>query len=53
MKVGDDDDLAIVRDWDRENKKGRYIDYDDDKLTAQLQRGGEVRRMKCQKWCHT
>ncbi|KAK1809647.1 hypothetical protein LTR12_016004 [Friedmanniomyces endolithicus] len=40
--VGDDDDLAIVRDWDRENKKGRYIDYDDDKLTAQLQRGGEA-----------
>ncbi|TKA45628.1 hypothetical protein B0A54_04167 [Friedmanniomyces endolithicus] len=42
LKVGDDDDLAIVRDWDRENKKGRYIDYDDDKLTAQLQRGGEA-----------
>ncbi|TKA83297.1 hypothetical protein B0A55_00776 [Friedmanniomyces simplex] len=42
LKVGDDDDLAIVRDWNRENKKGRYIWYDEDKLTNLLQRGGEA-----------
>ncbi|KAK4944745.1 hypothetical protein LTR10_015915 [Elasticomyces elasticus] len=42
LKVGDDDDLAIVRDWDRDNKKGRYLYYEDEKLLNLLQRGGEA-----------
>ncbi|KAK5691755.1 hypothetical protein LTR17_025575 [Elasticomyces elasticus] len=42
LKVGDDDDLAIVRDWDRDNKKGRYLYYEDEKLLNMLQRGGEA-----------
>ncbi|KAK3073270.1 hypothetical protein LTR53_005320 [Teratosphaeriaceae sp. CCFEE 6253] len=41
LKVGDHDDLAIVQDWDRDRKTGRSLDYDEEKLKAVLQRGGE------------
>jgi len=38
-KIGDDDDLRIVRDWDRDDKKGRGVYYEDEKLKDLLQRG--------------
>ncbi|KAK5696884.1 hypothetical protein LTR17_024203 [Elasticomyces elasticus] len=40
-------DLAIVRDWDRDNKKGRYLYYEDEKLLNLLQRGGEASCATC------
>ncbi|CAK1367505.1 unnamed protein product [Cercospora beticola] len=40
IRVGDDDDLEVVRDWDRDTKEGLRIKYDDDKLKEALQKGG-------------
>ncbi|KAK4497741.1 hypothetical protein PRZ48_010394 [Zasmidium cellare] len=40
LRVGDDDDLDVVRDWNPEKKQGSKIAYDDDKLKEVLQRGG-------------
>lgn len=42
LRVGDNDDLDVVRDWDREKKEGMSIKYDDEKLKLALQRGGEA-----------
>ncbi|KAH9807335.1 Calpain-type cysteine protease DEK1 [Teratosphaeria destructans] len=42
LKVGDDDDLQIVRDWHRERKEGMSLRHDEDKLKDSLQRGGEA-----------
>lgn len=42
LKVGDDDDLTVVRDWDKDKKDGRCVYMDDEKLKKQLQRGGEA-----------
>ncbi|PPJ60075.1 hypothetical protein CBER1_07581 [Cercospora berteroae] len=40
IRVGDDDDLEVVRDWDRDAKEGLRIKYDDNKLKEALQKGG-------------
>ncbi|KYG49847.1 hypothetical protein M433DRAFT_139740 [Acidomyces richmondensis BFW] len=42
LKVGDDDDLKVVRDWDKEKKEGLPLKHDEDKLKDGLQRGGEA-----------
>ncbi|KAK3634562.1 hypothetical protein LTR56_011006 [Elasticomyces elasticus] len=42
LQVGDDDDLAIVRNWDKDNKKARQVEYENEKLLNLLQRGGEA-----------
>lgn len=42
LKVGDDDDLKIVRDWDKQKKEGLSLKHDEDKLKDSLQRGGEA-----------
>ncbi|KAK5119192.1 hypothetical protein LTR85_007806 [Meristemomyces frigidus] len=42
MRVGDDDDLQVVRDWDKDEKQGMNLKHDGDKLKNQLQRGGEA-----------
>lgn len=42
MRVGDDDELWVVRDWDREKKEGTGLAHDEDKLKDTLQRGGEA-----------
>ncbi|WPH00465.1 Hypothetical protein R9X50_00329400 [Acrodontium crateriforme] len=42
LKVGDDDDLCVVRDWDKDKKEGLSLKHDEDKLKDQLQRGGEA-----------
>ncbi|EME80746.1 uncharacterized protein MYCFIDRAFT_79946 [Pseudocercospora fijiensis CIRAD86] len=42
LRVGDDDNLDVVRDWDKEDKEGQYLNYDEDKLKEALQRGGEA-----------
>lgn len=40
LRVGDDDDLQIVRDWDSDKKEGLSIKHDEDKLKETLQKGG-------------
>ncbi|USW56034.1 Putative cysteine peptidase, cysteine active, peptidase C2, calpain, catalytic [Septoria linicola] len=40
LRVGDDDDLEVVRDWDRDKKEGMRIKYDDEKLKEALQKDG-------------
>ncbi|KAF2206309.1 hypothetical protein CERZMDRAFT_72258 [Cercospora zeae-maydis SCOH1-5] len=40
LRVGDDDHLEVVRDWDRDAKEGWRIKYDDEKLKEALQKGG-------------
>ncbi len=43
LRVGDDDGLTIVRDWDRDKKEGMGLKHpDEEKLLSQLQRGGEA-----------
>ena len=42
MRVGDDDNLSVVRDWDRDKKEGTSLHHDADKLKNTLQRGGEA-----------
>lgn len=42
MRVGDDDDLEVVRDWDEDEKLGARLKHDKEKLKGQLQRGGEA-----------
>lgn len=42
MRVGDDDDISIVRDWHREKKEGTSLPHDEDKLKETLQRGGKA-----------
>lgn len=42
LRVGDDDDLSVVRDWDRERKEGTGLPHPEDKLKNTLQRGGEA-----------
>jgi hypothetical protein len=42
IRVGDDDDLDVVRDWNLDERKGDRIRYEDDKLKNALQRGGEA-----------
>ncbi|KAK3665965.1 hypothetical protein LTR22_003284 [Elasticomyces elasticus] len=42
LQVGDDDDLAIVKNWDKDDKKARRVDYENEKLLNLLQRGGEA-----------
>ena len=42
LKVGDDDKLAIIRDWDPMGRMGERLWHDDDKLKASLQTGGEA-----------
>ena len=42
LRVGDDDDIAVVRDWDKDKKEGMPMKYDEDKLLSKLQRGGEA-----------
>jgi hypothetical protein len=41
MRVGDDDNIDVVRDWDRDKKEGMGLRHDEEKLREQLQRGGE------------
>ncbi|KAK4613236.1 Calpain-type cysteine protease ADL1 [Fulvia fulva] len=40
LRVGDDDDLQVVRDWDSGKKEGLSIKHDEDKLKDTLQKGG-------------
>ena len=42
LRVGDDDKIDIVRDWNRDKKKGMSLKHDEEKLLNQLQRGGEA-----------
>jgi hypothetical protein len=42
LRVGDDDDIEVVRDWDKDKKEGMNLKHDEEKLLAQLQRGGEA-----------
>ena len=42
LRVGDDDDIEVVRDWDKDNREGMNLKHDEEKLLAQLQRGGEA-----------
>lgn len=42
LKVGDDDDVQLVRDWDKDKKQGRPLKTDGDKLKSGMQRGGEA-----------
>ena len=42
LRVGDDDDLTIVRDWKVDKKDDMALKYDDEKLKNALQRGGEA-----------
>lgn len=42
LRVGDDDDLNIVRDWDKDEKTGLALRHDGEKLKTSLQRGGEA-----------
>lgn len=42
LRVGDDDDLNVVRDWDKDGKGGMGLRHDEDKLKTSLQRGGEA-----------
>ncbi|KAK4548877.1 hypothetical protein LTR36_008650 [Oleoguttula mirabilis] len=42
MRVGDDDDLQVVRDWDKDEKLGMSLKHENDKLRNQLQKGGEA-----------
>ena len=42
LRVGDDDILDIVRDWDKEKKEGMPLKHDEEKLLAKLQQGGEA-----------
>ena len=39
--MGDDDNIKVVRDWDKDKKEGMRIWHDEEKLLNQLQRGGE------------
>lgn len=32
LKVGDDDDLCVVCDWDKDKKEGLLLKYDEDKF---------------------
>ena len=41
LRVGDDDDIQVVRDWDKDKKEGFPLKHDEDKLLTQMQRGGE------------
>ena len=43
MRVGGDDNLSVVRDWDRDKKEGTSLHHDADKLKNTLQRGGEAK----------
>lgn len=42
LRVGDEDDLSVVRDWNREDGKGLYLRVDEEKLRDGMQRGGEA-----------
>ncbi|KAF2724260.1 cysteine proteinase [Polychaeton citri CBS 116435] len=42
LRVGDDDDLNVVRDWGRESKEGMSINHDGERLKETLQTGGEA-----------
>ncbi|GAB1725714.1 hypothetical protein NU195Hw_g4871t1 [Hortaea werneckii] len=42
LRVGDDDDLAVVRNWDRDEKRGLSLTHDEDKLKTQFQKGDEA-----------
>ncbi|EMC95792.1 hypothetical protein BAUCODRAFT_70903, partial [Baudoinia panamericana UAMH 10762] len=42
MRVGDDDDIKVVRDWDRDKKEGMPLQHDEEKFKNILQRGGEA-----------
>lgn len=42
MRVGDDDEISIVRGWNREKKEGTSLPHDEDKLMETLQRGGKA-----------
>ena len=42
IRVGDDDNLNVVRDWNKEAKEGTALKHDPEKLKASLQRGCEA-----------
>ena len=42
LRVGDDDVLDVVRDWNKDKKEGMALKHDEEKLLSQLQRGGEA-----------
>ncbi|KAK5169004.1 uncharacterized protein LTR77_006313 [Saxophila tyrrhenica] len=43
LRVGDDDNVTVVRDWQKEKKEGMALFHpDEEKLMSQLQRGGEA-----------
>jgi hypothetical protein len=42
LRVGDDDNIQVVRDWDKDKKEGMPLKHDEEKLFAHLQRGGEA-----------
>src|ERR1700761_5567519 len=42
LRVGDDDEIKVVRDWDKEKKDGLALKHDEEKLKETLQRGGEA-----------
>nr|POE74408.1 calpain-type cysteine protease adl1 [Quercus suber] len=42
LRVGDEDDLAVVRDWDRNDRKSLSLSVDEERLRDGMQRGGEA-----------
>lgn len=40
--MGDDDDIQVVRDWDKDKKDGLPLKHDEEKLLTTLQRGPEA-----------
>lgn len=45
VKVGDEEKLTLLKNWNEEKRTGSYVDFNDEKyeaLKSQLQRGGEA-----------
>lgn len=42
LRVGDDDNIQVVRDWDKDKREGMALKHEEEKLFDQLQRGGEA-----------
>lgn len=40
--MGDDDNINVVRDWDKDEQEGMALRHDEEKLKTSLQRGGEA-----------
>ena len=42
VHVGDDDDLKVIQDWNRDKKQGIDLEHDSERLKTELQTGGEA-----------